>query len=123
MDDGNGDIIGCVIGRLSVISVVLCDSVVFKCRPTIGISEFGFRESPCRFSSKNFLHHMPRHIGQAEMAALVEIGEAGVIESHQVQDRGMEVVNVDGILGDVVAEVIGRAVDDAGFHATAGHPH
>jgi hypothetical protein len=35
------------------------------------------------------------HIGQAEAAALVEVGQAFVIHSGQPQHRGMEVVNVD----------------------------
>ncbi len=33
------------------------------------------------------------------------------------------VADVDGVLDDVVAEVVGHAVDQAGFDAAAGEPH
>ena len=35
------------------------------------------------------------HVGQAVVAAGVAIGEAFVVEAHQVQDCGVEVVDVD----------------------------
>ena len=34
----------------------------------------------------------------------------------------MQVVNVDGILGNVVAPIVGLAVGDAAFYAAAGKP-
>src|SRR5439155_4968375 len=45
-----------------------------------------------------------------------------VINSQAMQDGGVHVVDVDRLLNDVVAEVVGLAVDDAGFDAAAGHP-
>ena len=51
------------------------------------------------------------------------IGEALVIDAHEVQDGGVQVVHVHGILGDVVAEFVGLAVTGTGFDAAAGHPH
>lgn len=43
-----------------------------------------------------------------------------MIKAEQVEDRRVEVVNVDGIFGDAVAEFVGAAVADAGFYAAAG---
>ena len=63
------------------------------------------------------------HIGQAEVSAAVAIGQAFVIETQQVQDRGVQVVDVDGVLGGHVAELIGVAVGETTFHAAAGEPH
>ncbi len=40
-----------------------------------------------------------------------------------MQNGGVEFVEVYGIAGDVVAEIIGGAVGDAGLDAAAGHPH
>ena len=40
-------------------------------------------------------NHLSRHIRQPVVAAGVPIGQAFVIEPHQVQDRGMEVMDVD----------------------------
>ena len=63
------------------------------------------------------------HIGQTEIAALVAIREAFVVEAEQVEQRGVEVVDVHGVFGDLVTEVVGCAVGDPGFHAAAGHPN
>ena len=49
-------------------------------------------------------------VGQAEVAAGEAVGERLVVEAEQVQDRGLEIVDVDRVLGDVEAEVVGRAV-------------
>ena len=46
-----------------------------------------------------------------------------VVDAQAVQDRGVQVVDVDRVLDDVVAEVVGLAVDDARLDAAAGHPH
>ena len=51
------------------------------------------------------------------------IGETLVVDAHEVQDGGVEVVHVHGILGDVVTEIIGLAVTGAGLAAATGHPH
>ncbi len=51
------------------------------------------------------------HVGQAEVAALEAVGQPLVVDAQAVQDRGVQVVDVDRLLGDVVAEVVGLAVD------------
>lgn len=50
-------------------------------------------------------------VGEAELAALVAEGEALVVDAEEVQQGGVEVVDVDGILGDGVSEFVGLAVD------------
>ena len=52
-------------------------------------------------------------VGQPEVAAGVAIGQPGVIEAQQVEDRGVEVVDVDLVVDGVVAVIVGGAVDDA----------
>ena len=47
-------------------------------------------------------HHVSMHVGQAEIAALEAVGQLGVVEAEQVQDRGVQVVGVD---------FVGRRVD------------
>ena len=46
--------------------------------------------------SKNILHHMPVHVGQPVVAALVLVRELRVVDAQQVQDRRLQVVDVDG---------------------------
>lgn len=53
-------------------------------------------------------------IGEAEITSLVFEGEFFVIESECVEDVGVQVVNVGGVLGDVVSEGVGLTVRHAG---------
>ena len=46
-----------------------------------------------------------------------------MVEAEGVEQRGVEVVDVHGVLRDVEAEVVGRAVDVPAFQAAAGEPH
>ena len=45
-----------------------------------------------------------------------------MIQAETMQDRGVQVVDVDAILDGVQADVVGRAVADAALDAAAGHP-
>ena len=63
------------------------------------------------------------HIGQAKTAPLILERQPLVVDAQQVQDRCMEIVNVNGVLGDVVAVRIGRSVARAAFDTAPGHPH
>ena len=66
--------------------------------------------------------HFAVHIAEAELAALVTVGEALVVDAEEVEDRRLPVVDVNGVFDDVVTEVVGLAVGDARFHAGADHP-
>ncbi len=50
------------------------------------------------------------HVGEPEVAALETVGEFFVVEAELVQQRGVEVVHVNGISHDVEAEVVGLPV-------------
>ena len=65
---------------------------------------------------------MAGDVGEAVVTAVVAVGELFVIEPEHVEDGGVEVVDVDLILGDADAAVVGGAVDGATFDAGAGHP-
>ena len=41
------------------------------------------------------------------------VGEPLVVEAQQVQDRGVEIVDMDRVFDDVVGEIVGLAVDRA----------
>ena len=55
------------------------------------------------------------HIGQAEISTLKAVGQASVVEPTQMQDRGLQVVNVDGIAGDSPGDLIRLADQIAGL--------
>src|SRR6266566_2484583 len=62
-------------------------------------------------------------VGQTEVPALEFVGEALMIDAQAVENRGLQVVNVDWIGDDVVAVIVRLAEHRAGLYAAAGHPH
>ncbi len=61
--------------------------------------------------------------GEALVEALVLEDEAAVIDAEAVEEGGVEVVHVHRVFHDVVAEVVGLAIDGSGADTTAGEPH
>ena len=60
-------------------------------------------------------------IGEAEIAALVAVGEARMLNPHEVQNRCVEVVHVDAIFNDVVTKIVGLTEGCSFIDARAGH--
>ena len=73
-------------------------------------------------SSQYPRHQLSMYIRQAVPPALVLERQALVVDAEQVHQGGLEVVDVDGVLDDVVTEFVGFAIDGAGLDAGAGHP-
>ena len=53
------------------------------------------------------------HAGQPHVQPLELERQPSVVDAQAVQDRRVQVVDVDRVLDDVVAEIVGLAVDDA----------
>ena len=68
------------------------------------------------------LHHLAMHIGQPEVAAGVAIGELLVIEAEQLQDRGVQIVDVHRFSTALKPNSSVAPVHVAAFHAAAGQP-
>ena len=62
------------------------------------------------YLDQKFPDDLAADVGQAEVAALEAVGQPRVVEAEQVQDRGVQVVDVDLVLDGVEAEVVGLAV-------------
>ena len=62
------------------------------------------------------------HVGQAEVAALESVSQSGVLDAEQVQNRGMQIVDVNLVFDRVESEFIGLAVNDGGLDAAAAEP-
>ena len=69
---------------------------------------------------KKFFDDVAVDVGEAEVAAGVVVGEVLVIEAEEMEDGGLEVVDVDFFVSDMEAEIIGAAIG-AGFGAATGH--
>ena len=61
-------------------------------------------------SRHNVVDHITEHIGQAHVAAVVAVGELEVVQTEQMQNGRVDVVDVHGVMDGVHAEVIGAAV-------------
>ena len=66
-----------------------------------------------RVSGDDVFDDRPVHVGQAEVAAGVAIGELFVVEAQEVEQGGVQVVNVDLVFDGLEAQVVGGAVDVA----------
>ena len=68
---------------------------------------------------EKFLHHVPMHVGEPEVAALEAEGQFGVIEAKQMQQRRVQVVDVYLVHGGVETEFVGFADGLTHLHAAA----
>ena len=66
-----------------------------------------------RKSLRELRHYLRYHfaplIGQPHAEAFVGDRKAAVVEAEQVQDRGVQVVDVDRVFDDVPADLVGLA--------------
>ena len=67
-------------------------------------------------------HDMSVDVGEAIVTALEFEGELLVIDAEKVEHGGLQVMNVDAILGDVKADLIALAVGYARLNAATSHP-
>lgn len=76
-----------------------------------------------KWLSKNRLHDLPLHVGQAKVAALRAEGQAFVVDAHLMEDGRVQIVDVDRIFNSVVTEFVRPTVGQSRFHPTSGEPH
>src|SRR5690606_15788691 len=71
----------------------------------------------------DIVDHAAGDVGQAEISAAVAVGEPLVVDAQQVQNRRVQVVDVNFILHGEITVLVGGPVLDARLHAAAGEPH
>src|SRR5437588_11717127 len=81
-----------------------------------------FSEIQLRDLRKELLHDVACHVGEPKVAALEAIGQSCVVEAEEAEDRGVEVVDVNGVFGHVPADFVGLANDLSAFDSTTGQP-
>src|SRR5579864_7482277 len=67
--------------------------------------------SKASVSRQQLFHHLAGHVRQPEIAALEAIGQFQMIEAKQMQDRRVEVVDVDWVFDHTPTEIV-RLADD-----------
>ena len=73
-------------------------------------------------SRENVMYHVSADVRQAKVATAVSIRELFVIEAEEMQDGGMEVVDVDLIFSDLIAVFVCRAIGHASADSGASQP-
>ena len=69
------------------------------------------------------LHDISVHVGEPVMAALIFEGQLRVVDAKEVQNRSVQIVDVDGVGRDVVGKIIGLAERETWFNSSAGEPN
>ena len=69
-----------------------------------------------------FYRMMILDTGQTNIQPLKSGGQTPMVDAQAMQNRRVHVVNVDGILRDVIAEVVGLSVNDSRLDSATGHP-
>lgn len=69
------------------------------------------------------MHHLTVHVGEPVVATLVAKRHPLVIESHEVQDGRIEIVNVDRIFDHFVTQIVRPAVNDPRPYSGPGEPY
>ena len=62
-------------------------------------------------------------VGEAKTPALEEVGQALMVNAEQMEEYGVKVKDVDGVLDDVIPEFARFAVDEVRLDPAAGHPN
>src|SRR5262245_56421485 len=72
---------------------------------------------------EDFRNHFAAVHRRPLVAAVVEVGELEVVQAHEVEDGGVDVVDVDGVVDGPEADFVCGADDPAAPDAAAGHEH
>jgi hypothetical protein len=56
------------------------------------------------------MHYVAGDIGEAKIPTAVAVSQLGVIHTEQVEGGGVEIVNVDGLIDGLEAEVVGGSI-------------
>jgi hypothetical protein len=76
----------------------------------------------CLASGENLFDDFAMDIRQAEISSGVAIRELFVIKAHQLQHRGVQVMDMNSIFNRLISEFVRTAVGHSAFDATARHP-
>ena len=75
--------------------------------------------APRPASRQNFPHHIPGHIRQSEIPPTIPVSQFRVIHPQRMKHRGVQIMNMNGVLHRLEAELVRIAVSDAAFDAAA----
>ena len=74
------------------------------------------------FSGQDLIHDFSRHIREPKPPALVFKGHFFMINSKEMQQGGLEIMHVHGVLDDIVTKLIGFPMGISLLNPTSRHP-
>lgn len=75
------------------------------------------------WSCNNVLNQAAVNVSQSEVTTTIPVRELFVVKAHQVKNRGVQIVDMDGFVNDFVAEVIRSPIGDAPLHTASRQQH
>ena len=73
-------------------------------------------------SGQNLLHHVSIDISKSKVTAIEPIGQSLMIDTAEVQNRGMKVVKMTRVLHHPITERIGFAIINPASYSTTSEP-
>jgi hypothetical protein len=73
-------------------------------------------------SGENLFDHVASHVREAIIAPGMAERQFRVIEAEAVENRGVEIMNVAFLLGDVFAKFVRAPIYDTSLHSAPGQP-
>src|SRR5947208_16346303 len=83
---------------------------LLKKEPSTGTDPGTEEAQTSQMLRQKLLHHVPMHVRQAEVAALIAGHELQVIHPQRVQYRRLKIVNMHRVFHDAPAPLVGCAV-------------
>jgi hypothetical protein len=76
-----------------------------------------------RPSGQDFTDDLAMHISQAEVATGMTESQPLMVESQDMKNGRLQIVDMNAVVDRVEADIIGGTQCNAGFDAAPGHPH
>ena len=72
---------------------------------------------------QNFFNKFSMHISQAVIATSVAIGQFFVVEAHQMQHRGVQIMHMGSVFDGSVTKFVRRSIRHSPLDSAAGKPN
>src|SRR5690606_5991670 len=73
-------------------------------------------------SGQDIVYNIARHIGKPKTAALVLVYQLFVVDAHGVQQGGVKIIDMHGVVHYIVPELVRFPKGDPGLDPPTGHP-
>src|SRR5438132_606647 len=74
-------------------------------------------------SHEHRLHNLPSHVSEAVITALEAVKQLRVVDAKLLENRGLQIVDMHGILRNIVTKIISRTVTDPWLDSCPCHPN